>query len=85
MDIFFFRAERAQRSAARAKSNLIFFFCLASPKMVNFSKKPCRADFSTRFRLKMKGVESLLVLGPLKSKLGKLYVGQFFPLDFLSK
>ena len=68
---------------AKSKSNLIFF-CLASTKMVNFSKKPCRADFSARFRLKMKGVESLL-LGSLKSKLGKLYVGQFFPLDFLSK
>ena len=53
--------------------------------MVNFGIMPCRADFSARFRLKMKGVESLLVLGPLKSKLGKLYVGQFFPLDFLSK
>ena len=50
--------------------------------MVNFGIMPCRADFSARFRLKMKVVESLL-LGSLKSKLGKLYVGQFFPLDLL--
>ena len=50
--------------------------------MVNFGIMPCRADFSARFRLKMKGVESLL-LGPLESKLGNLHVGQIFPLDFL--